>query len=328
MVANWSDISPDQLLRAHTEARTRNTGRAYASDMGTFVEFLRSTGVAAPSPAAAVEWIVSLPRGSAKLTVNSYLGWLRHRYPALNTIRRKVQSVRGLLSLAHECGVIPWSFKMAIPVPTPIRDTRGPGRKQVDAMVEACNARGDDKGIRDKAIISLMAFAALRVGEVLTLDVRHVDVPSREVEILSKGLWGRVRHPIPQVTAEAVIDWLAARGEGDGPLFTTLGRGHDTGKRLGYWGCYDLVKTLGRKAADTDVHPHGLRHFAATEHLRLTNGNVPFAMALTRHKDPRTLMVYNDDRMIRAREAMEIIAAGIPCYRQNGANTQDNYSYL
>lgn len=310
--ANWKDITPARLLAAHL-SRPGNTARCYRGDMDTLAEFLN-----VQTEEKAVEMFLSMPRGSAKLAVGDYVTWLRERYPALSTIRRKAQSLMGLLRLAHECDVIPWMLNpLRLPAPSPIRNTRGPDRDAVEDMISACDGRSDPKGARDSAIISLMAFAALRCNETLSLDLKHVDIDAREVEIMAKGLWGTVKHPVPLKTIKAIERWLTFRGFDDGPLFTT-----PASSRLTYWGCYYAITAIGHDVG-IKTSPHKLRHFAATEHLRLSRGNVAWAMALTRHRDPQTLMIYNDERMTRAREAGELVAAGVPCYRL-GTATTDN----
>ena len=44
------------------------------------------------------------------------------------------------------------------------------------------------------------------------------------------------------------------------------------------------------------VRPHGLRHGGITRALDLTHGNVRETARFSRHKDVRTLMVYDDNR--------------------------------
>lgn len=311
-MADWTNTSPADLLRAHL-ARTPNTARAYNADMATFTRYLTLD-----IPAEAVDYLVGLTRGAAKRVLDGYVTWLRSRY-SLNSARRKIQSLVGLLRLAHEYEIIPWAiFRMPMPAAASIRDTRGPSREDMLAMVEVSEQRGDAKGVRDAALIRMMGVCALRSNEVRSLDVKHVDIDAREVEILGKGLWGTARNrcPIDIRTADAVSRWITDfRGDEDGPLFTTCCYSKArAGKRLTPRGLYDVVHVLGNKVG-IDCHPHGLRHTAATEFLRLSGGNISWAMALTRHRDPRTLMIYNDERMIRAREAMEIVAQGIPVHR-------------
>ncbi|HUX01941.1 MAG TPA: tyrosine-type recombinase/integrase [Phycisphaerae bacterium] len=308
-MADWTDTTPSQLLEAHVRDRPGNTARSYAADVATFAEYLE-----ARSPLQALEHLLQQSRGAAERTLHGYLSWLRNRYGALSTIRRKVCSLYGLTRLAHRFRIVPWVMDpMRLPAGPPVRNTRGPSRDVVERMIEICRDRQDAKGARDAAAISLMAFAALRSNETLTLDLKHLDIPAKEVELLAKGLWGRVRFPIPIRAAEAIAEWLEERGDDDGPLFITLAPGRQR-ERLTYWGMYCIIRAVSARAGET-CSPHKLRHFAATELLRLTNGNVPWAMALTRHRDPRTLMVYNDERCTRAREAMELLSAGIPHYR-------------
>ena len=42
--------------------------------------------------------------------------------------------------------------------------------------------------------------------------------------------------------------------------------------------------------------PHGLRHSAITAALEATNGNIAEVMKFSRHKDPKVLMKYDDNR--------------------------------
>lgn len=319
--ADWSATTPEELVRSHV-GRGPHTGRAYGEDLRTFARFAGHR-----DPVEAVRQIVERPRGAAQRTLHDYLNWLRGRY-ALNTARRKVSSLRGLLRLAHEFGVIHWAIvAMPLPTPEPIRDTRGPGRRELQTMLAHCEGRGDAKGARDTAILRLMGVCGYRCNEVLTLDLRHIDLDAREVEILGKGNWGtsRRRWPVDLLTARAIGRWLEFRGVDEGPLLTTLQRNRARdGERLTYWGVYQAVTDLGRRTGIGHCHPHALRHTAATEFLRLTNGNIAWAMALTRHRDPKTVMVYNDERLRRAREAMEIVARGVPVYRYE-PDAQDNY---
>lgn len=305
---DWANTSPAELLEAHL-SRPANTARCYAADMGTLGEFLKIA-----EPVDVVAYVVDLSRGAGERVMHNYLTYLRERYEALNTIRRKAQSLMGLLKLAHRFGVIPWMLEpLKLPAPNAIRDTRGPGRQAVLDMLGICHERDDAKGARDKALLTLMAYGALRCNEALTLDLKHIDIDGGLIDIMAKGLWGRTTHPIPMVAVEAIDEWLDYRGTDKGPLFLTMQHGHAP-ERLTYYGAYSIVTTLAKRVG-TVCSPHKLRHYAATDVLRLTDGNIPLAMAMTRHKDPRTLMIYNDERLTRAREAMEIVAAGIPHYR-------------
>lgn len=336
MTADWSHTSPTDLLESHLAGNT-NTSRAYAQDVRSFADWLRQAGRIGGRSIEAVQYLCELPRGAAIRTLRDFGAFLQHadrrderRGYALNTARRRIQSLRGLLRRAHQYDVVPWAIfdELAMPSPRPVRDTRGPDWQDVNAMIEHCEKRGDEVGVRNAAILRLMAHAALRCNEVITLDVCHIDLDDSEIELLSKGLWGvadRQRFSLGLDTVRSIGRWVDLRGEDDGPLFTCLGRGCDRSDRITYESIYAMVKSVGAAVgADTKrCHPHALRHSAATRCLQLTNGNIAFAMALTRHRDPRTLMMYNDESMTRAREAMQLLERNIPLYRYD-TPTMDN----
>lgn len=327
--ADWSTTSPAQLVESHL-ARPRNTSRAYRADLATFREFLidgsQQAVAECPDEVAAVRWFVSLPGGAVQRVMHNYVHWLRERYEAPNSGCRKAQSLMGLLQMAAKFHIIGWRLEPLRLPPRPlVRDTKGPPPAAFRAMVERCERRGDPKGARDLAMLRLMGTGAYRCNEVLSLDVRHVDIQAREVEILAKGLWGRITHPVPMEAAEAIGRWLKFRGAGDGPLFTTRAEGVDgeeRPERLSYEGAYHVIRTLG-KAAGVRCSPHKLRHFAITECLRRPQGNVLLAMAMARHRDANMTLVYANKALDDARNAMELVSRGVTFYRSERA-TKDN----
>ena len=284
---------------------------------------------------SAVLRLLDMPRGAAERTVHDFVEWLHGKYGALNTVRTRAQSIMGLVRLAHKLDVIPWMLQpLKLPSPELIRDTRGPTVRQVSAMIEACRRRRDAKGARDLALVELMAHGAYRCNEVLSLDVCHVDTAGRTptIQVLAKGKRGRTRYPIPRTAAVALAKWLEIRGTEAGPVFVSLDRAirhlgfgtrdsennnqrdarnaetrNPAAARLSYSGAHETIAYLGR-AAGIKCSPHKLRHHAATEILRKSKGDIPLAMALTRHANPKTLMIYNDIRQRNARNAMRIIS--------------------
>lgn len=316
MAADWSGTSPRELVRAFLMCDSIHTARAYGADLTSLGHFLRSIGEPVNRHADTAECICEMPRGAARRTADEYKSWLKSQGKSVNTIRRKIGSMLGLLRKAHEYDVIDWAIKVRLPSPQPVRGTTGPSRRQVDDMFDVCKRRGDEKGIRDAAMLSLLFYSALRSNEVITLDVANVALDLKEIEILGKGLWERTRLPVAKVTVRAIRRWLDVRGDESGPLFTSQARWADGDERLSYAGLYATVMDIGRRADIERVTPHGLRHAAATELDRLTDGNIHFGMALTRHKKPETLLIYQDKQQNLTRDATELLAAGFPVFRR------------
>jgi integrase len=82
--------------------------------------------------------------------------------------------------------------------------------------------------------------------------------------------------------------------------------GHE---RLTYRGLYEMVRKVGSQVG-VKCWPHALRHAAATLMLLLSNGNIGWGLALTRHRDPKTFLAYADRRGLSMRAAVGLLRNG------------------
>ena len=115
---------------------------------------------------------------------------------------------------------------------------------------------------RDRAILELLYATGARVAELCGLDLADLDPFRGTVRVRGKGGKERII-PVGDAALAALAAYLAARGEGDGPLFRNL-RGH----RLTERSVHRIVKARARAAGLTRrVSPHTLRHTFATHML-------------------------------------------------------------
>ena len=77
------------------------------------------------------------------------------------------------------------------------------------------------------------------------------------------------------------------------------------------------VEIIGRKSAvhcspavGLKVRPHGLRHAAITSALDATGGDVRRVSRFSRHRDIKTVMVYDDARADLGGEVAALVACG------------------
>ena len=85
------------------------------------------------------------------------------------------------------------------------------------------------------------------------------------------------------------------------------------GERLTGEGVRLILAALSRSAGlDHAVRPHGLRHHAITQLLDRTEGNVSKVAAFSRHKDIKTLMIYDDNRRDVGREMTRLLGEMTP----------------
>ncbi len=301
--ADWSRTSPAELLASHLE-RTPATKRGYGMDLDGLAAFLTCA-----SRVEVVKMMVEMAPGSIRRVLDRYRArMIEVDRLAPKTIARRLGSTLGLLRRARDYEIIAFRIHYPIGQARTVRDNRGPSRREFREMLAVCEGRPDAKGSRDLAMLYLMGVAALRAHELLSLDLAHVDAGRQEIAILEKGRHGRRRFPVLIEGMEAIEKWLEWRGRAEGPLFMGLTRGRAAG-RLTYVGLHSIVVAIGN-AVGCRARPHGLRHRAATEALRLTNGNLMAAMSLTRHRRPQSLLIYLDEEAVSARSVQGIIQAG------------------
>lgn len=235
------------------------------------------------------------------------------------TVARRLAGLRSLVNLARLTGAVSWALEVEAPAVTAYRDTRGPGTEGVRAMIAATEravaaAPGGTRrhaqrdAHRDRAVVRLLADCALRRAEVLGLDVGHLDLKAGTVAVLGKGRTGRELLTLPAPTRAALAAHLATHPTPDdaaAPLFPGDGAaGRLTGRTVAR-----IVARIGAAGAvGRRVRPHGLRHAAITEALERTGGDVRRVAKFSRHRDLRTLTVYDDNRRDLGGEVAALVA--------------------
>lgn len=157
----------------------------------------------------------------------------------------------------------------------------------VQLLLDSCD-QNTSVGIRDYAIMMLVARLGLRSIEVARLELRDVDWRAGELIIRGKaGRWDRL--PLPAQVGAAVVAYLSAGRnlEGARQLFLTCRapRGPIRADLVG-----DVVERACRRAGLKVVGPHRLRHALAGE-LRHGVGLAAIRQVL-RHQDLATTALY------------------------------------
>jgi integrase/recombinase XerC len=121
---------------------------------------------------------------------------------------------------------------------------------------------------RDRAIVVLLLYTALRLAELVVLDVDDVRISARKgVVIVRSGKGDAFREvPLNALARQVLEEWLAERkrlaGAGERALF--IGRG---GRRLAKRSVDDVVRGIG-KDAGVRLSAHVLRHTCLTGMVR------------------------------------------------------------
>lgn len=291
------------LVGAFLAGRNARTLLAYRKDLEDFQAF---TG--APSVQAAASLFTSQGSGPANALALAYRVSLQERGLAPATINRRLAALRSMVKLARVFGLVNWSLEVEGIKSATYRDTRGPGLDGFKKMLDHLEEAQDKKATRDRAILRLLFGMALRRGEVVSLDLSHLDLETGRLSILGKGRTQRESLSIPSKVLGSLKAWVALRGEHEGALFTALDRGHH-GHRLDGSAVYRMVSELG-KAVGLNTRPHGLRHAGITAALDSTNGNTRAVQRFSRHKKLETLSLYDDARQDLGGEVARLVDLG------------------
>ena len=261
----------DVHLRAERNL-SPHTRRAYQSDVRQLLGFAGMS----PNPES--------------VTVQEVRGWLvelRGRVGP-SSLARKLASVRafygylireGRISVDPTAGISSPKQPRKLPRPLSVDDCdvlmeRDPVSVSAEKGREASGSPDPMESLRilrDRALVELLYGTGIRVGELVALDVRDIDLRSAEVRVMGKGRKERVV-PLPELAREALVAWLGVRerpGVLGEPLFISLRvRRDDIVRRLGDRDVRRILKRRALAAGIADrVHPHRLRHSYATHLL-------------------------------------------------------------
>lgn len=248
---------------------SEHTLRNYASDLEQFAAFLR----AQPDGQPALEKLTHLD-------IRAFLGELYAARLKSTSIARKLATLRSLFRFLGREGLVRDNPARLVSSPKlPKTLPTVPTAEEVNRFLDALAAGagpcarpqlGEFPLVRDGAILELLYGCGIRVGELVTLDLNHVDLREGLVRVRGKGRKERLV-PLGSKAADALERYLGVRaaavapdGSGD-PAAVFLNR---SGGRLTARSVARIVKRCALLlGADTGLHPHSFRHAFATHLL-------------------------------------------------------------
>ena len=294
--ARLPQLRATDLVEEFLRGRRQTTLRTYRKSLETFADWL-----GAPTVGVAARTLLGRDHGDANRVAHAYRAHLIERGLAPATVNLRLSALRSLVKLGRVQGLVPWTLEVPGLKAEPYRDTRGPGRKGVRAVLAELDGPATPLALRNRALVRLLTDLALRRGEAVALDLDDVDLVAGTVAVRGKGRSKKEILTLPEPTRQALADWIGARRPGPGPLFTNFSRrdarSRTAPERLTGTSVHRIVAGVGRRAGlPKPLRPHGLRHAAITEALEVARGNIRAAQKFSRHADPRTLLVYDDAR--------------------------------
>ncbi len=254
-----------------------NTLSSYLRDMRQFSDWLDGEGIGLPQ----------VTQGDVK----RYAGFLSNKGKSDATVVRSVASLKSFYSymlMIHSVPVNPAKgftpSKLERKLPEILTG------KEVDLFLEQPDT-SDAKGCRDKAMLELLYATGIRVTELISLDIRDINLSVGFVRCVGKNKERVI--PLYKAAVRALTTYInEARPQLVGEpqqqaLFVNM-----NGERMSRQGFWKIVKFYQEKAGiNKDITPHTLRHsFAA--HLLENGADLKSIQEMLGHADISSTQIY------------------------------------
>ena len=176
-------------------------------------------------------------------------------------------------------------------VSAPRKQRTLPKNLDVDEMAQLLEVTDDDPlSIRDRAIMELMYGAGLRLAELVSIDIKDVNLSEGEIRVIGKGNKERKVWFAGQAQ-EWVGKWLKLRSQLADSAETALFVSKH-GTRISHRSVQKRMAEWGQKqAVASHISPHKLRHSFATHMLESSN-NLRAVQELLGHENIATTQIY------------------------------------
>ena len=274
----------DQYLAAYqtyleTEKHaSENTLNSYMRDLNQFAAWL-------------AEHSRETLRTVSQPTVAAYVEWMTGKGKSAATVTRSVASIKSFYLYLQGQGAV--LANPAKGVATQKVERRFPDiltSREVELFLEQPQCV-DAKGYRDHAMLELLYATGIRVSELISLDVKDVNVSAGFIRCAGKGRERII--PLYPTAIKALSDYvkeirpqLIADPE-EMALFVNM-----NGERMSRQGFWKIVKHYQETAQiNKDITPHTLRHSFAV-HLLENGADLRSIQEMLGHADISSTQIY------------------------------------
>jgi len=238
------------------------------------------------------------PWGNLKYAhINKIRNIMLENGKSANTINTTVAAINGVLRTAFNMGLMSADEYMRIKFVKRVNSQRLPvGRElkqsEIRKMLACCKRDNNVLGVRDAAIIALMASTGLRRSEVVNLNIKDCDIKNKILTV-KKGKGDRERNAFIVTPAQKLLlKWMKIRGYVQGVMFTRIASEKPTDNKLSNQSIYNIIITRSRQAGIDKCTPHDLRRTLVT---RLLDAGVDLNIVrqIVGHQDVNTTARYD-----------------------------------
>ena len=289
-------IELDRFIEYIQAARNASphTVRGYASDIAQFIAFLEC------------EELSTNPADIDSRTMRRYLARLQKQGISRRSVARKLSSLRAFFKYLFRKELIETDpitglhmMRLEKRLPKFLRD------EHVESLMQRPDVT-TPMGLRDAAILETLYASGMRVGELVGLDRRDMDLSSGEIKVLGKGSKERITL-IGRAAKEALVTYLSfGRGKllkdsRETAAFLNKDGGRLTARSIGRL----LDKYFGMVTDEMKISPHVLRHTFAT-HMLEHGADLRSIQELLGHASISTTQIYTHVSRERLKQVYEL----------------------
>jgi len=260
---------------------SRNSVRAYRSDLSDFLNYLGEIGKKTP------ELVL-------RDDILEYLSQLKDAGMEPASLARKLVSVKVFFRYLFQEKFLEQNVTAVMDSPKLWRILpEFLSSSEVDAMMRVYPVNAKDfLAIRNRAILELMYACGLRVSELVNLKTSSVSFETFVVRVMGKGSKERIV-PVGHLALQALSRYLTKsrpflqKSQDEQTLFLS-----DHGKKLNRERIWGIIKEVAQLAGiEKNIHPHTLRHSFAS-HLLENHADLRVIQEMLGHADISTTQIY------------------------------------
>ena len=247
----------------------------------------------------------------ANSLVGEWMNYLRKEKKLRpRTSNNYLSVISSLVDAVKDWGKINWTIGVKGAKIPETEEPEGPGIEAINKILSMLKEKNDMKSIRDYAIILMYKEEISRRGEIQNLDIEDINFNEMEIKVKTKGNPQKESKAISPTFREALENWLKIRKVKRGPVFIRInGLNKENPERLTGVSLWRMVREYGKAIGlEMNIHPHSFRH-TMVSYLCDQGHHVKKIMAMTGHKDPKTLAIYFMNRKKDQREMVSVLSA-------------------
>ena len=219
-------------------------------------------------------------------TLNMFVMELRHSNTSGKSIKRYLSSIRVFFAFLMEIGEV--ETNPALLIKTPKVDRELPKTIDFDDLKKMMTINSSQyKELRSVLMIELLYSCALRVSELVGINLEDIDMNEGFVKVMGKGNKARFS-PMGQTTIDVLKRYIKQRPNcNSDALFI-----NQKNTRISTRTVQNVVKKRALQVGvSINVHPHMLRHAAATHFLQSSH-DLRTVQEFLGHKSIKSTQVY------------------------------------